>query len=84
MRKVNMHEAKIQLSKLIASGEEIVIARNGEPVAGLVPIRPPVSRREPGSAAGSFSVPIEFFEPLPDEILNSFNVKPQACQLSDE
>ncbi len=37
---VNMHDAKTQLSKLVKrveAGEEIVIARNGEPVAKLVP-----------------------------------------------
>jgi prevent-host-death family protein len=84
MKKVNIHEAKTQLSKLIASGQEVVIARNGEPVARLVPIRPPVSRREPGSAAGRFSVPAEFFEPLPDEILDGFEMKPFAPQQPDE
>ena len=72
MRQVNIHEAKTQLSRLIASGEEIVIARYGEPVARLVPIRPQQARRVPGSARGKFKVPPEFFEPLPDEILNSF------------
>lgn len=39
---VNVHEAKTQLSQLIAraeAGEEIVIARAGKPVARLVPIR---------------------------------------------
>jgi prevent-host-death family protein len=75
MRKVNIHEAKTQLSKLIASGEEVVIARNGEPVARLVPIQPSVSRREPGSAAGTFSLPAEFFEPLPEGILNGFETR---------
>lgn len=84
MKKVNIHEAKTQLSKLIASGEEIVIARNGEPVARLVPIQLPVSRREPGSAAGTFSVPAEFFEPLPEEILNGFEMKAVDCQKSDK
>lgn len=72
MRQVNIHEAKTQLSKLIADGEEVVIARYGEPVARLVPIRPPTARRAPGSARGKFKVPPEFFEPLPDEVLNSF------------
>jgi prevent-host-death family protein len=72
MRQVNIHEAKTQLSKLIADGEEVVIARYGEPVARLVPIRPLIARRVPGSARGKFKVPPEFFEPLPDEILNSF------------
>ena len=84
MKRVNIHEAKTNLSKLIASGEEIVIARSGEPVARLVPIRPPVSRREPGSAAGRFSIPAEFFAPLPDEILDGFEAKPVSCQRAGE
>jgi prevent-host-death family protein len=36
---VNIHEAKTQLSRLIAKveqGEEVVIARAGEPVAKLI------------------------------------------------
>lgn len=76
MRQINIHEAKTQLSKLIASverGNEIVIARYGEPVARLVPFReaaaPP---RTPGSAKGKFTVPPEFFEPLPSDLLEAF------------
>jgi len=72
MRQVNIHEAKTQLSKLIADGKEVVIARYGEPVARLVPIRPPAARRVPGTARGKFTVPKEFFDPLPPEILNAF------------
>jgi len=75
MRQVNIHEAKTQFSRLIAAveqGEEIVIARYGEPIARLVPIRRSVPARTPGSAKGKFKVPPTFFEPLPDEILDSF------------
>jgi antitoxin (DNA-binding transcriptional repressor) of toxin-antitoxin stability system len=72
MRQVNIHEAKTQLSRLIAAGEEVVIARYGEPVARLVPLRPPISRRTPGSARGKFEVPPAFFDPLPDELLEGF------------
>ncbi len=72
MRQVNIHEAKTQLSKLISSGEEIIIARYGEPVARLVPIQPPAAKRVPGSARGKFAVPPEFFEPLPAELLKAF------------
>ncbi len=39
MTKVNLYEAKTQLSKLVdraAAGEDIVIAKNGTPVAVLV------------------------------------------------
>lgn len=75
MRRVNIHEAKTQLSKLISAGEEVIIARYGEPVARLVPIRPPAAKRVPGSARGKFKVPPEFFEPLPTELLNAFEPK---------
>lgn len=40
MKQVNIHEAKTHFSKLVdrvEAGEEIVIARNGSPVAKLVP-----------------------------------------------
>jgi prevent-host-death family protein len=39
---VNVHEAKTQLSRLlelVESGETVVIARQGTPVAELVPVR---------------------------------------------
>ena len=39
---VNMHEAKSQLSKLIAAaeaGDDVIIARKGKPAVRLVPIR---------------------------------------------
>ena len=72
MRQVNIHEAKTHLSKLIADGDEVVIARYGEPVARLIPLRPTTARRTPGSAKGKFTVPAEFFDPLPIEFLNDF------------
>lgn len=75
MQQINIHQAKNQFSKLIAAvekGEEIIIARYGEPVAKLVPVRKTSSMRKPGSAKGRFTVPSEFFEPLPDEIIDAF------------
>lgn len=44
MKYVNTHEAKTQLSKLIAAvraGEEVVICQAGKPVARLAPYAPP-------------------------------------------
>ena len=72
MRQVNIHEAKTHLSKLIADGKEVVIARYGEPVARLIPLRSPSTKRIPGSAKEKFTVPAEFFEPLPKELKNAF------------
>jgi prevent-host-death family protein len=53
MKKVNVHEAKTHLSRLlerVEAGEEIIIARAGRPVARLVPL---CSRGESGSLATS-------------------------------
>ena len=39
---VNVHEAKTQLSRLlerVENGEQVIIARHGQPVAELVPVR---------------------------------------------
>ena len=75
MLTVNMHDAKTQFSKLIArveAGEEIVIARDGTPVARLVAVRQPVAKRVPGRDRGLFSVPEDFDAPLPEDILSEF------------
>lgn len=72
---MNIHDAKTQFSKLIArveAGEEIVIARDGTPVARLVAVRQPVSKRVGGLDRGLFSVPDDFDSPLPDDILAEF------------
>ena len=72
---VNMHDAKTHFSKLIArveTGEEIVIARDGDPVARLVAIRHPVSKRVAGRDRGLFAVPDDFDAPLPEDILAQF------------
>jgi len=71
---VNVHEAKTHLSRLlrrVLSGEEIVIARSGVPVARLVPIGPRV-RRVFGVDRGRFEVPDDFDAPLPEEVLRDF------------
>lgn len=48
METVNVHQAKTQLSRLLARvelGEEIVIANRGVPVAKLVSVQPTSDRR---------------------------------------
>lgn len=71
MPTVNVHEAKTQLSRLLAqaeAGEDVVIARRGEPVARLVACKPK-GRRQPDVLKGKVVVPDSFFEPLPEEEL---------------
>jgi prevent-host-death family protein len=72
MEQINIHKAKTHLSKLIAEGKEVIIARYGQPVARLVPIKSLKKDRVPGSAKGKINLKDSFFEPLPDEILNEF------------
>jgi prevent-host-death family protein len=67
-----MHEAKTQLSQLVAraeAGEEIVIARAGEPVARIVPVRPPRRARGFGSMPELAAAADAILEPLPEEEL---------------
>ena len=73
MAKVNMHEAKTTLSRLVdrvAEGEEIVIARDGEPVAMLSPLKPLV--RQPGRLKGRIRISGDFDAPLPLALLRAF------------
>jgi len=72
MQQINIHTAKTQLSKLIADGKEVIIARYGQPVAKLVPLKPSREDRVPGTAKGKIKMLDSFFDPLPDDILNGF------------
>lgn len=72
-RTVNVHEAKTHLSRLLEAasrGEDVVIARNGEPVARLVPYS--TARRAPGAARGRGRLTAAFFDELPAAVLQEF------------
>ena len=68
---VNVHEAKTNLSRLLAqveAGEDVVIARNGKPVARLVGVQKR-GRPQPDVLKGKVVIPDSFFDPLPEEEL---------------
>jgi prevent-host-death family protein len=73
---VNIYEAKTQLSKLVdlaAAGQEIIIARNGKPVARLTTIEQP--KKKPivyGLLQGKGWIADDFDAPLPEEIQKYF------------
>lgn len=72
MIEVNIHEAKTQLSRLlarVAAGEEVIIARSGKPVARLVPIERPGDRRVLGLAAGLVVIEDDFDDPVDPETM---------------
>ena len=71
MPKVNVHEAKTQLSKLLDRahrGEEVIISKGGKPYARLMPLEPPP--RNWGWLAGKLGK--KLWEPLPDEELEAW------------
>ncbi len=71
---VNVHEAKSTLSALLKraeSGDEVIIARRGQPVAKLVPVRS--ARGLPvGIFKGQIVIGPDFDAPLPDDIAEAF------------
>jgi prevent-host-death family protein len=78
MTKVNIHQAKTQLSRLVdlaASGEEIIIAKAGKAVARLVPYQPKGVVRRPGVMRGKIRIKKNFDAPLAKELLAAFEGK---------
>ena len=72
---VNLYEAKTHLSELVeraARGEEVVIAKAGQPKAKLVPITQSRRRRKAGAWKGRVVIGADFDAPLPEEILAAF------------
>lgn len=75
---VNIHEAKTHFSRLVERaerGEEIVVARDGRPVAKLGPlvdaaaVRP---QRTPGRFKGQIEIGPDFDDALPPDIAGAF------------
>ncbi|MFP5379927.1 MAG: type II toxin-antitoxin system Phd/YefM family antitoxin [Vicinamibacteria bacterium] len=75
-RQVNVHEAKTQLSRLLAEveqGGEVVVARDGRPVARLIQYTPPAARKlRTGDWAGRVWIAPDFDAPLSEDELESW------------
>ena len=76
MIRLNIHEAKTHLSRYLdrlAQGETIVLCKRNIPIAEIRPIPADIKTERPiGLGKGEFTVPPEFFEPLPSDIIDSF------------
>jgi len=76
MIRLNIHEAKTHLSRYLkdlARGERIILCLRNVPIAEIRPL--PAASTEPrpiGLARGEFTLPLSFFEPLPDHIVDGF------------
>ena len=77
MRKVNIHEAKTHLSRLVeqaAKGEPFVIAKAGKPLVKVVPLDAPegAKMKRMGFMAGQIEVPDDFDRMGSEEIERMF------------
>lgn len=70
------HNPAAFLDRVVA-GECLIVSRDGQPMVEIRPVSPPTvrTRRPFGLAAGQFVVPPEFDEPLPEDVLRSFEVQ---------
>ena len=75
MIRVNIADAKTHLSRSldkVEGGETILVCRRNVPDAEIRPVpRPPAEPRPVGIDRG-MTIPSDFFEPLPDDLLDAF------------
>ncbi len=75
MDAVNIYEAKTKLSQLVdraASGEDVVVSRNGKPLVRITRLD---SGKRPirfGLLKGKVRIAADFDAPLPDDVLAGF------------
>lgn len=76
MSTVTLHELErdpLALLARVEAGESIVVTRDDTPVAELRPVAGPRPGLRPyGLAKGEFMVPDDFDNPLPEDILKTF------------
>ena len=71
----NVHEAKSNLSRLlqkVAAGEEVIIMRDGEPVAELIPYSKRSCQRQLGFAEGQIEMREGWDRPMTGDEVETF------------
>jgi antitoxin (DNA-binding transcriptional repressor) of toxin-antitoxin stability system len=57
----------------VQAGESFLVVRGGQPLAEVRPVPAPATAPRPfGLCAGQFSVPADFDQPLPEDVLKEF------------
>jgi prevent-host-death family protein len=72
---VNLYEAKDKLSELVdaaADGEDVILARDGKPVARITTLKQEKLPVRFGLLKGKIWIADDFDAPLPDEIVAGF------------
>ena len=75
MATVNIDEAKTRLSQLVdqaASGEDVVLCRNGKPLVRITQLSVPKRRIKFGVLKGKVRISADFDAPLPEDVLSGF------------
>jgi len=83
MQTVNIHEAKTQLSKLVAraaAGEDIIVAKGGTPVARLGPLEEAPKKRRLGWLQGQIDAPDDIKAPFKRDIEAIFGDRPDKFE----
>lgn len=76
MTQFSVHDAKSNLSKLIAAaldGDDVIIARGNVPAVRLVPVAARGKRRF-GALKGRIAIDARFDDPLPDDELRGWDL----------
>ncbi len=71
----NIHAAKTHFSKLLEkalSGNEVIIAKAGKPIAKIVPISDSPAPREPGLGKGEIVEHESVLSPMDDDFMEFF------------
>jgi prevent-host-death family protein len=75
METLNIYDAKTRFSQLVdkaASGEDVVVSRNGKPLVRITRLEVPKRRIKFGLLKGKLNIPADFDSPLPNEVLAGF------------
>lgn len=76
---MDVREAETKLSSYLdqlAQGETILLCKHDIPIAEIRPLPPPRTGKRPiGLEKGKLTVPKEFFDPLPQEMIDAFEGK---------
>jgi prevent-host-death family protein len=75
MATVNIYEAKRRLSRLVdqaASGDDVVVSRNGKPLVRITRLESPKRRIRFGVLKGKLEIPADFDAPLRGDVLAGY------------
>lgn len=67
----NLIDKLLDLKKIMANGEEIILEDSGHPIAKITPFNQP-KKRKLGGEAGKIWISEDFNGPLPDDLLKEF------------